>query len=272
MWAGQSVGVIFAALKEGPCAEHREATFLCLKKSAFLFEFLWRTERVRDFRCLQQRIPKIVFRQTSFGEIHPPFSGGLKLWNPWGIFQQSDAEWFRKWSKKSRWEWMNPSPHVNQAVVKLFVEPLRRTLHYLIAKMGTRLQNIMQDCCWQFLRLNWVLGTNSESLSRIWWLQKEKRIKALFWLSQNVGGVKCLEINQLFCPSAPQFPVEKTAWHQHFHRTWVWPRWPCWRSLQVTDGRRDFGLYFFLPRYFARKSNKKAPQKWRLEATCNGAF
>ena len=75
----QSVGVIFAALKEGPCAEHREATFLCLKSPHVFFEVFVKNRTGKRFSCLQQRIPTIVFRQTSFGEIHPPFPGGLKL-------------------------------------------------------------------------------------------------------------------------------------------------------------------------------------------------
>lgn len=123
--------VIFAALKEGPCAEHREATFLCLKSPHFFSNFLWRTERVRD----STKHTKDCFQANKFWGDSPTIFRWVKTLKPMGDFPTKRRWMLQEVIEKIPVGWDEPSPHVNQAVVKLFVEPLWRTLHYLIAKM-----------------------------------------------------------------------------------------------------------------------------------------
>lgn len=123
--------VIFAALKEGPCAEHREATFLCLKSPHFFSIFLWRTERVRD----STKHTKDCFQANKFWGDSPTIFRWVKTLKPMGDFPTKRRWMLQEVIEKIPVGWDEPSPHVNQAVVKLFVEPLWRTLHYLIAKM-----------------------------------------------------------------------------------------------------------------------------------------
>ena len=63
--------VIFAALKEGPCAEHREATFLCLKSPHVFFEVFVKNRTGKRFQVPSTKNTKDCFQANKFWEDSP---------------------------------------------------------------------------------------------------------------------------------------------------------------------------------------------------------
>ena len=177
-------------------------------------------------------------------------------------------ECFRKWSprKKTRWDGMNPSPHVNQAVVKLFVEPLRKKLHYLIAKMGTWLQNITAGLLLAISEIK-LCSWDQPRRSRIWWLQRKKKDHSLVLTLPTCWGCQMFGYKSInfFCPSAPQFPVEKISLASTLSpRLGLASLAMLANSLGLPAGHRweeGFWVVFFSSQVLHTENQQKSPSK-----------